>query len=87
MFCGAVQAEPIASDIVGYSSISDNGHKLPGIGSVFCPIGLGDTYKLSDITVSGATTDEFMNPGTEYLQKLNPATTAVQAVERLVKNY
>ena len=46
---------------------------------MFCPIGLGDTYKLSDIVVSGAAADEFMNPGTEYLQKLDPSTTSVAA--------
>ena len=64
---------------MGYRAISDEGNTSPGIGSVFCPIGLGDTYKLSDIVVSGADEDEFMLPGAEYLQKLDPATTAVSA--------
>ena len=64
---------------MGYQAVSDGGYKSPGIGSVFCPIGLGATYPLSDIIVSGAADDEFMIPGTEYLQQLNPATTAVAA--------
>ena len=59
--------------------MSDEGNNSPGIGAVFCPMGLGDTYKLSNIVVSGADADEFINPRTEYLQRLNPATTAVSA--------
>ena len=42
-------------------------------------MGLGDTYKLSNIIVSGAAADEFMNPSTEYLQRLDPSTTSVSA--------
>ena len=42
-------------------------------------MGLGDTYKLSNVIVSGADADEFMIPGTEYLQKLDPSTTSVAA--------
>ena len=68
-----------SANVVGYSAVSDEGNKSPGIGAVFCPMGLGETYKLSNIVVSGADADEFMNPSTEYLQKLNPATTAVAA--------
>ena len=64
---------------MGYRAISDEGNTSPGIGSVFCPIGLGDTYKLSDIVVSGADEDEFMVPGSEYLQRLDPMTTSVAA--------
>ena len=64
---------------MGYQAVSDGGNTSPGIGSVFCPLGLGATYPLSDIIVSGADDDEFMSPGTEYLQRLNPATTAVSA--------
>ena len=64
---------------MGYQAVSDAGYTSPGIGSVFCPLGLGATYPLSDIIVSGAADDEFMFPGSEYLQRLNPATTAVAA--------
>ena len=66
-----------ASNVVGYQAVSDAGYKSPGIGAVFCPLGLGATYPLSNIIVSGAADDEFMNPSTEYLQRLSPATTAV----------
>lgn len=59
--------------------MSDEGNTSPGIGAVFCPMGLGETYKLSNIVVSGADADEFMNPSTEYLQKLDPSTTSVAA--------
>ena len=76
--CGGLLAVESAN-IVSYSAVSDEGNTSPGIGAVFCPMGLGETYKLSNIVVSGADADEFMNPGTEYLQKLNPATTAVAA--------
>ena len=41
------------------------------------PIGMGDTYLLGTIKVSGAADDEFMVPGTEYLQELNPNGSAV----------
>lgn len=64
---------------MGYQAVSDGGNKSPGLGSVFCPLGLGATYPLSNIIVSGAADDEFMVPGSEYLQRLNPATTAVAA--------
>ena len=62
--------------VVGYRALSDEGNKNPGIGSVFMPVGGGETYKLGDITVTGATSDEFMFP-TEYLQELNPNGSAV----------
>ena len=64
---------------MGYQAVSDGGNKVPGIGAVFCPLGLGATYPLSNIIVTGAADDEFMNPNTEYLQQLSPATTAVSA--------
>ena len=64
---------------MGYQAVSDAGNKVPGIGAVFCPLGLGATYPLSNIIVTGAADDEFMVPGAEYLQRLNPATTAVSA--------
>ena len=76
--CGGLLAVESAN-VVGYSAVSDGGNTSPGIGAVFCPMGLGETYKLSNITVSGADADEFMNPGAEYLQKLDPSTTSVAA--------
>ena len=69
-----------SANIVGYASVSDEGNFNPSVGSVFMPINGGDTYKLSDITVSGETDEDFMIPGMEYLQKLNPNGSAV--VER-----
>ena len=74
---GAVMADGISSSVVGYTALSDEGNKNPGIGSVFMPVGGGDTYKLGDIVVSGADVDEFMVPGAEYLQELNPNGSAV----------
>ena len=74
--CGGLLAVESAN-VVGYAAVSDEGNTSPGIGAVFCPMGLGETYKLSNIVVSGADADEFMIPGAEYLQKLDPATTAV----------
>ena len=89
MLCGAALAagDPalmssstsLTSGVVGYQAVSDGGNTSPGIGSVFCPIGLGATYPLSDIIVSGAADDEFMIPGSEYLQRLDPSTTSVSA--------
>ena len=76
---GPLASTALTSGVVGYQAVSDDGNTSPGIGSVFCPIGLGATYPLSDIIVSGAADDEFMVPGSEYLQRLNPATTAVAA--------
>ena len=62
---------------MGYSSVSDGGNNNPGIGSVFMPIGMGDTYALGSITVSGAADGDFMVPDAEYLQELNPNGSAV----------
>ena len=66
-----------SSNIVGYSPVSDNGNKNPGIGSVFLPVGGGDTYLLGSIVVSGADEEDFMVPGPEYLQELNPNGSVV----------
>ena len=77
--CGSLLAAIESANVVGYAAVSDEGNTSPGIGAVFCPMGLGETYKLSNIVVSGADVDEFMIPGSEYLQRLNPATTAVSA--------
>ena len=75
---GAVQATGITSaNIVGYSAVSDDGDSNPGIGSVFMPVGMGDTYLLGSIVVSGADAEDFMFPGIEYLQELNPNGSAV----------
>ena len=41
------------------------------------PVGLGDTYLLGSIKVTGATEDDFMVPSAEYLQELNPNGSAV----------
>ena len=77
-FCGAVQADGITSaNIVGYAAVEDGGNFNPGIGSVFMPVGGGDTYLLGSIKVTGAADDEFMVPGPEYLQELNPNGSAV----------
>ncbi len=75
---GAVSFASVdSSNIVGYSPVSDNGNENPGIGSIFLPVGGGSTYLLGSITVSGATADDFMVPGLEYLQELNPNGSAV----------
>ena len=66
-----------SSNIVGYGPVSDDGNKNPGIGSVFLPVGGGDTYLLGSIVVSAEDPDDFMFPGTEYLQELNPNGSAV----------
>ena len=57
--------------------MEDGGNFNPGIGSVFMPLSGGDTYLLGSIKVSGAANDEFMIPGPEYLQELNPNGSAV----------
>ena len=64
-------------NVVGYSAVEDGGNENPGIGSVFMPVGGGDTYLLGSIKVSGAAADEFMVPGIEYLQELEPNGSAV----------
>ena len=67
------------SGTVGYSAINDDGNQNPGIGGLFLPVDGSSTYKLSRITVSGETDDDFMSPGNEYLQVLNPNGSAVIA--------
>lgn len=57
--------------------MEDGGNFNPGIGSVFMPIGMGDTYTLGSIKVSGESEDDFMVPGSEYLQELEPNGSAV----------
>lgn len=66
-----------SANVVGYTAVEDGGNFNPGIGSVFMPVGMGDTYTLGSITVSGATEEDFMVPGIEYLQELNPNGSAV----------
>ena len=66
-----------SSNIVGYGPVSDNGNKNPGIGSRFLPVGGGDTYLLGSIVVSAEDPEDFMVPGLEYLQELNPNGSAV----------
>ena len=78
-FCATVALALESANIVGYASVSDEGNNNPGIGSVFMPISGGETYDLSSITVSGATDEDFMIPGIEYLQSLNPNGSAVQS--------
>ena len=76
-FCATVGLAIESANIVGYSALSDEGNRNPGIGSVFMPINEGGTYKLSSITVSGAGEGEYMDPEGEYLQMLNPNGSAV----------
>ena len=68
-----------SANTVGYSAINDGGNQNPGIGGLFIPVNGSSTYKLTDITVSGPTADDFMVPGIEYLQMLNPNGSAVIA--------
>ena len=77
--CATVALALESANIVGYASVSDEGNNNPGIGSVFMPIDGSDTYTLSSITVKGATDEDFMIPGNEYLQKLDPNGSAVIA--------
>ena len=76
--CAAVGASALESaNIVGYSSINDEGNFNPGIGGLFIPVSGGSTYKLSSIKVSAD--GDFMVPNSEYLQELNPNGSAVIA--------
>ena len=68
-----------SANVVGYSALNDGGDQNPGIGGLFIPVNGSSTYKLTDITVSGPTADDFMVPGIEYLQMLNPNGSAVIA--------
>ena len=62
---------------MGYASVNDDGNQNPAVGGLFIPVGGGSTYKLSSVTVSAD--GDFMTPGTEYLQMLNPNGSAVTA--------
>ena len=75
--CAAVGFGAVESGTVGYSAVNDGGYYNPGIGGLFIPLNGASTYKLSSITVSGD--GEFMVPGNEYLQMLNPNGSAVIA--------
>ena len=66
-----------SSNIVGYAPVNDGGNHNPGVGGLFIPVGGASTYKLSNIRVSAD--GDFMTPGTEYLQMLNPNGSAVIA--------
>jgi len=66
-----------SANVVGYAAVNDDGNHNPGVGGLFIPVGGGSTYKLSSITVSAD--GDFMTPGTEYLQMLNPNGSAVTA--------
>ena len=57
MFCGAVQAEPIASDIVGYNNtgLRDYGQLVT---ASFLGITSGDTFNLSSVKITGYENNE-----------------------------
>jgi len=76
--CATVPCAALESaNVVGYSAINDGGNNNPGIGGLFVPVSGAATYKLSSLTVSAD--GDFMTPGTEYLQMLNPNGSAVIA--------
>ena len=77
--CATVGLAIESANIVGYSSINDEGNQNPGIGAIFMPVNAGDTYKLSNITVSSKEEGVYMDPENEYLQMLNPNGSAVIA--------
>ena len=68
-----------SQNIVGYNTVGNNGHKNPGIGATFIPVGAtqadGTTYKLKDITVSAG--KDIMDISAEYIQELSPDGSAV----------
>ena len=45
------------------------------VGSLFFPVSEGTTFNLLDMTVAGDGEDDYMDPGTEYVRHLDPATT------------
>ena len=82
---GIAVADVTSANIVGYNGISTEveGVKTTsmGVGSVFLPVagvGEGNTYKLKDIVVICETKGKYLNPGSEYFQKLDPTTTEVE---------
>ena len=51
--------------------------KRPLVGSVFCPVGNGTTWKLNDIKVSSSIANKYMNIVSEYVQVLSTVDTHV----------
>ena len=68
MFCGAVQADAITSDIVGYNNKVTDGTKYPIFGASFLPVNGAETYKLGALVPSNSSTDD------DVIQVINSTT-------------
>ena len=66
--CGAVQADAISSDIVGYNNKVTDGTKYPVFGASFLPVNGAETYKLGAFVPSNASTDD------DWIQVINSTT-------------
>jgi len=63
--------EITSENIVGYMEKVSGTERSTGVGDVFMPVAGGDTFKLSDITVTSGTANKYMNPLSEYIQHLS----------------
>ena len=73
VFCGAVQADAISSDIVGYQGLNTEAQLSPSMGGTFVPVNGASTYTLDSVKVTD------MDPDTDCLQVLDPETTMATA--------
>ena len=58
-----------------HAEVRDNGAMFQTVGALFFPVSEGTTFNLLDMTVAGDAEDEYMDPCTEYIRRLDPATT------------
>ena len=70
-------ADVQSSNVVGFQGITHEDQPSAQVGATFIPVNGAETYKLKELTVKGESEWDYMNPDTEYLQDLDPATTKV----------
>ena len=73
-------ADVTSANVVGYQSLDSKKATNPAVGATFAPIGGAMKYRLGDLKVAIKDDEEdYIDPGTEYLQVLNPSGSAVTA--------
>lgn len=76
--CSADVTSVQSANVVGFQNITHEDHAAAQVGATFIPLNGAESYKLKELTVKGESEWDYMNPDTEYLQDLDPATTEVK---------
>ena len=69
-------ATSLTSGVVGYSGVESDNHEAPIIGAMFKPIAGTSTYDLRSLSIAGEDSDDYADPGSEYIRLLDPNSLA-----------